>query len=143
MKLTATQSAAIFELVSISASARDIANRIDPNLAMTADLETLKSQVARMSTMLESISQELDESKNPEAQFTDADAFDFNAAFTKSLEGLTYRVIVNVYGTQYMRAYPRNIRVLVCTALLNHFTAKNLKPLSVWTTVVANNGALS
>lgn len=143
MPISDKQRQTVLQLISLSNNARVIADRLDVSLSAESDLATLRKQVAQMGDQLASLSQTMDEMSDPDAEFTDEEAHDFNVGFARNLDSLDFRQIVSFYDTKYLRAYPKNIRVLVCTCLLNNFKSRNLTSLPVWESVVANNGSLS
>lgn len=143
MSLTNTQRQKIVELISLSAVARTISNRVDPSLAASADIAELKRTLADMDERIAGLVEQLDEAQHPEAVFTDEEAHDFMVSLTNIIRPMNYRIVVTSYGPDYLRPLPKNIRVLVCTVLLNVFQERGLTPLNVWNSAVASNGALN
>ncbi len=143
MPISNKQRQTVLSLISLSTNARAIADRLDVSLSASSDLETLRKQVAQMSEQIATLTQALAEDDEHEVEFTDEEAHEFNQEFARNISGLDYRQLVSLYDTKYLRAYPKNIRGLICTALLNTFKTRDMTPLPVWESIVANNGSLS
>ncbi len=141
--ITDKQRSAIQKLVSLSGNAREIVDGFDPSISASADVLSLKTKVSEMAELLASLTQDLDEATHPQAVFSDDESYEFTTTFTKAVEGMGYRQIVTYYGREYLQVYPKNVRVLICTALVNNFQLRKLTPLDVWTTVIASNGSLN
>lgn len=143
MDLTYTQRQTIQSLVSLSASARALAARVDPSLVDKADIATLQGTIVAMEGQIADLKEQLESAEHPQGVFTDEDAHGFTEALTSVLSPMSYRTIVTCYDRTYLIPYPKNIRVLICTVLLNVFQKRNMTPSDLWTSVLASNGSLN
>jgi hypothetical protein len=139
----------IEKISALSFNARVIADRLGvkgsakqvSTSAGVEDVNTLKDQIITLNKEVDALRDLIDDEHD--AVFTDEQASTFTAAFEKSLADLPHVVISSVYTAEYLKANPRNIRYLICLTLVNTFTTRNLVPMPLWYTVIANNGSLN
>ena len=137
---------AIEDLTSLSFAAKVIADRIQESISVAKEdgkdilIASLQKQLAEISSVLEMLRSEVNQPED--AVFTDIQADNFTTGLYATLKELKPVIIMSVYTRSYLSPYPRNIRVLICTTLLNYFSEHSLVPLRIWYEVVANNGSL-
>lgn len=145
---------AIQSISAISFNARVIADRLGVSTsssgtvetalaaAKTDDVKELKAEIERLTNEVQRLHHLVDDEPE-EAVFSDEEAYNFSQSLDKTLTAMPQILITTSYNRAYLKPYPRNIRYLICLALVNNFTARDLKPLPLWYGVVANNGSLS
>lgn len=138
--ITDKQRRAVQDLVALSADARRYADSIDPTIALGSDLEGLRQTIASLGSQLAALQAELEDNQQPDAVFSDEEAFEFKQTFRISCSTQNYRVLVSQYGPNYLRKYPANIRVLIATALIDEFQSRGMTPLPAWTSIIASDG---
>lgn len=118
----------------VSASASD-------GLAPTPT-DLLHVQVADLQKMVARLRALIDDDL-PDAEFTDIQASEFLDRFTTSLADTHPAVLARAYGVEYFKSAPRNVRLLMATALINHASkTEGFQSPSVWGTLLANSGYL-
>lgn len=146
----------IQELAQLSDMARAVANRLSERrptgvvqagaLAELDDqnpgVEELKQQVAALQKLVSELGSII-EDEAPGTELTDTQASDFSTRFTKSLGTTHPAVLARVYNKQYYASVPRNVRMLMATALVNHASkTPGFETPDVWNTLLANSGYL-
>jgi hypothetical protein len=133
----------IRKIGSLSTSAAQIADRLMPMVHWNRQ----QGEVERLQAVLKELTMEVnvalaDDSEPEDDRLTEEDVRSFINNFSNSLVELKAAVIRQVYNVGYFLPYPKNVRVLIATTLLNHMSLANKRPAPLWQDIIDNGGAL-
>ena len=127
-----------FETKPLSALAQS-QSAVDSKEALRA-LKALQSQIDSLTLQVEHLKEAIEESAD--AVFTDEQSHHFTTALAASFKTLSIHTLLSVYSSEYFKAYPRNLRLLIATELVNEATLRVFDPSPFWHSLIANNGSL-
>ncbi len=146
------------EVAQLSDAARELAQRVveasasrkvlraqasvDVALPEPTDEQSLLDKLDALQARTQDLQAALDDALHPDAKFTDAEGAAFIESFNQGLKTLNAAQIEQLYTRAYFSVYPKNIRALVATCLVNEFDSRALVPLDLWVSLIAKNGAL-
>lgn len=143
--------AAILSLSTVSANARKIAERLgaETGTSLSAgidsdDVQALKKEVEVLNTQLSELRNYVSNYDDDEEDrvMSEEEQTHFKETFLLSLSDQPFVIPLQVYDEEYLSAYPRNIRFLICTALVNWCTGRKFDPAPLWYNVMVNNGSM-
>lgn len=141
--LTAKQRLAIESLVPLSDNARALSNSFDPAIASSVDVAALKQQLVQMHEIISDLQHQMHEVVQPEDTLNDEQAYDFSVNFASVIKEMTYRALITAYDRNYLIECSKQMRLLVCTALVNSFQQRAFSVPAIWEAVIASNGHLN
>lgn len=121
---------------------RFLSNSSDSN---DKDIKPLLEEIKKLRIQLTYSNKELEKFTNTIKQpYTDAQAYDFKIAFTKSLGDMPSSLIQSVYNYRYFldNQYPEELNRIIANELANEFQSRNLPLPSIWQELIARNGVL-
>ena len=144
---------AIQELGHLSETARAVASRLSEGMptlstsatapAADAPVAELQAQVAELQKLVDNLRSIIDDEDLPDANVTDQQASEFIDNLTASFGNAHPSVLARMYQKVYFKNVPRNIRVLMATALTNYASkTEDFVVPDIWGTLLANSGYL-
>lgn len=142
--------AAIYNLTSVSKNAANIASRLEEKAGVSLSAVERVEDVAELKKQIDTLNQQLAEVRNyinnfdddQEKELSEEEKQHFIQGFTASLGTQPFVVPEQVYDEEYLEAYPRNTRYLICTALVNWCHSRKFEPSQLWYSVMVNNGSM-
>lgn len=143
--------AAILSLSTVSNNARKIADRLGVDVPASLSASTNSEDIQALKTEIETLTTQLSELRNyvsnyddddEEKEMSEEEQTHFKETFTLSLADQPFVIPLQVYDDEYLSVYPRNIRFLICTALVNWCTHRKFDPAPLWYNVMVNNGSM-
>lgn len=148
------------ELSELSDRANKAASRVAPVLVVrsadqhqamasfTSDVKDdriryLEAEVERLRAENQSLRMRSSVEEPVDKELTDEQISTFMREFKPTLENKTLDQLSKLYSKSNLSEYPRPVRFLISSILVEHAQAKNFSPLPCWFSAVASNGALS
>lgn len=141
---------AIFNLTSISQNAATIAQRLTEANGVSLSAVERVEDVASLKAQIDTLNAQLSELRNfvknyddeDEKELSEEEKSHFLQMFVASLGDQPFVVPEQVYDEEYLNVYPRHLRFLICTALVNWCTSRKFEPSQLWYSVMVNHGSM-